>query len=212
MHHRGFQPTVVETAPGIRPGGHAVDLRGVAREVVERMGIMPRVRELSVDERGFANVDRHGRIRSRLPADAFGGEGIVAEIEIMRGDLSGILYEATKSFTEYRFGDRNLDNWFLMFNAPGGRCAGIRPERGGTAKASLSFATPPLAYDRRDVAQQQAILREAFAGVGWIVPSLLDSMAGAPDFYFDSVCQVHIGQWSRGGSGSSATRPIAGLR
>jgi 2-polyprenyl-6-methoxyphenol hydroxylase-like FAD-dependent oxidoreductase len=280
LHRHGFQPTVVEVAPGIRPGGHAVDLRGVARDVVERMGLMPRVREFAVDERGFANVDRTGRVKSRLPADAFGGEGIVAEIEIMRGDLSAILYEATKPFTEYLFGDRitelsqgadgvkatfasgqtrsfdlvigadgvhsavramafgsedefvrylggytayftvpdpgNLDNWFLMFNAPGGLCAGIRPERGGTAKASLSFATPPLAYERRDVAQQRDILRKAFAGVGWMVPQLLDAMEGAPDFYFDSICQVHVGQWWRGrvgliGDAGYCGSPLSGL-
>ena len=41
-----------------------------------------------------------------MPADLFGGEGIVAEIEIMRGDLSRILYEATRADTEYLFGDR----------------------------------------------------------------------------------------------------------
>ena len=49
----------------------------------------------------------------------------------------------------------NLENWFLMHNEPGGLVAGIRPERGGTAKAMLSFTAPPLDYDRRDVPTQQ---------------------------------------------------------
>ena len=34
-----------------------------------------------------------------MPADLFGGEGIVAEIEIMRGDLTRILYDATARTT-----------------------------------------------------------------------------------------------------------------
>jgi 2-polyprenyl-6-methoxyphenol hydroxylase-like FAD-dependent oxidoreductase len=41
-----------------------------------------------------------------MPADLFDGDGIVPEIEIMRGDLSLILYDATSSNVEYVFGDR----------------------------------------------------------------------------------------------------------
>src|SRR5256885_8524748 len=106
LHRYGFAVTVVERAATLRPGGHAVDLRGVARDVVERMGVMPRVRRDSVDERGIAMIDRKGRKTATMPADLFGGEGIVAEIEIMRGDLSRILYEATSGDVEYLFGDR----------------------------------------------------------------------------------------------------------
>lgn len=37
----GISTTVVERAPGPRPGGQAVDLRGASREAAERMGLMP---------------------------------------------------------------------------------------------------------------------------------------------------------------------------
>src|SRR5690242_638684 len=106
LRRYGHEVTVVEVAPAPRPGGQAVDIRGVARDVVERMGLMPAIRARSIDERGFAYVDRHGRIKSRMPADLFGGEGIVAEIEIMRGDLSAVLLEATRDDVDYRFGER----------------------------------------------------------------------------------------------------------
>src|SRR5439155_1446180 len=82
LRRYGFAVTVVKRAPALRPGGHAVDLRGVA----------------------FVNAK--GRKTATMPADLFGGEGIVAEIEIMRGDLSRILYEATRGDVEYLFGDR----------------------------------------------------------------------------------------------------------
>src|SRR5919199_6092067 len=36
---RGAEVTVVEQAPGLRPGGQAVDARGVAKEVIRRMGL-----------------------------------------------------------------------------------------------------------------------------------------------------------------------------
>ncbi|GIH21563.1 hypothetical protein [Rugosimonospora africana] len=85
-----------------------------------------------------------------------------------------------------------------MHGAPGGLVAGIRPENGHTAKAILSFTSPLLEYDRRDVPAQQEILRAKFAGVGWLVPQFLAAMPAAADFYFDSLSQVHMPQWYRG--------------
>ena len=66
---------------------------------------MPAVRAAGLRERGFAYVDAAGRIGARMPADAFGGEGIVAEIEILRGDLGAILHGATRVDVEYLFDD-----------------------------------------------------------------------------------------------------------
>jgi 2-polyprenyl-6-methoxyphenol hydroxylase-like FAD-dependent oxidoreductase len=101
----GYTPTVVERAPAPRPGGQTVDLRGAGRTVIQRMGLMDRAREVSLDQRGFALVDKSGRITARVPADAFGGEGIISEIEILRGDLGQVLCEATLPTTEYLFND-----------------------------------------------------------------------------------------------------------
>jgi 2-polyprenyl-6-methoxyphenol hydroxylase-like FAD-dependent oxidoreductase len=101
----GFSVTVVERGPSPRPGGQAVDLRGAAREVAERMGIMPQIRSASIDERGLAYVDETGRRRASMPADLFGGEGAVAEIEILRGDLTDILYAGAERSVEYLFDD-----------------------------------------------------------------------------------------------------------
>ncbi|WP_399881715.1 FAD-dependent monooxygenase [Streptomyces sp. BBFR51] len=101
----GFRVTVVERTPEPRPGGQTVDLRGAGRTVIERMGLMDRARAESVDQRGLALVDASGRTTARVPADSFGGEGIVSEIEILRGDLAHLLYEATLPDTEYLFDD-----------------------------------------------------------------------------------------------------------
>ncbi|NMN98699.1 FAD-dependent monooxygenase [Antrihabitans stalactiti] len=103
LRQYGYNPTVVERAPAPRPGGQTVDLRGAGRSVIERMGLMDRVRELSLEQEGIAFLLGKGRIAARMPTDMFGGEGIVSEIEILRGDLGQVLYESTVADTEYLF-------------------------------------------------------------------------------------------------------------
>jgi 2-polyprenyl-6-methoxyphenol hydroxylase-like FAD-dependent oxidoreductase len=97
----GHRPTIVERAPAPRPGGQTVDLRGAGRTVVERMGLLPAVRAVTVEERGVAYVDTAGRWLGQMSAEAFGGEGVVAEIEVMRGDLAHVLLDAARHDVEY---------------------------------------------------------------------------------------------------------------
>ncbi|MFE5791169.1 FAD-dependent monooxygenase [Streptomyces sp. NPDC056503] len=105
LRKAGFAVTIVERAPEPRPGGQTVDLRGAGRTVIERMGLMDRAKAVTVDQRGLALVDRDGRTTARVSADSFGGEGIVSEIEILRGDLARLLYEESLPDTEYLFDD-----------------------------------------------------------------------------------------------------------
>ncbi|MFJ2577414.1 FAD-dependent monooxygenase [Kitasatospora aureofaciens] len=105
LRRNGFNPTVVERAPAPRPGGQTVDLRGAGRTVIERMGLMEQVRALCVDQRGLGLVDRRGRLTARMPVELFDGEGIVSEIEILRGDLADLLYRASAGEVEYLFDD-----------------------------------------------------------------------------------------------------------
>ena len=105
----GVEVTVVERAPAPRPGGQAVDIRGAARDVVQRMGLLSTIRSAGLEERGFAFVDEQGRHQASMPVSFMGGEGIVAEIEILRGELSRVLYEATCADAEYLF-DNSIDS------------------------------------------------------------------------------------------------------
>jgi 2-polyprenyl-6-methoxyphenol hydroxylase-like FAD-dependent oxidoreductase len=92
LRRHGFAPTIVERAPAQRTGGQAIDVRGAARTVVERMGVMDAIRASHTGAHGLAYVDRGGRPIARLGGDDFGDSGgIVAEIEILRGDLVRIL-------------------------------------------------------------------------------------------------------------------------
>ncbi|MFD9888678.1 FAD-dependent monooxygenase [Amycolatopsis sp. NPDC059027] len=101
LHHHGFTVTVVETAPALRPGGQAVDFRGAQMELLRRMGILDEVRrhETAMDTETI--LDLEGNPAIEVPTSFMSGE-----VEILRGDLSRILYERTRDYAEYVFGDR----------------------------------------------------------------------------------------------------------
>ncbi|WP_433433859.1 FAD-dependent monooxygenase [Nonomuraea sp. CA-141351] len=258
LRRHGFNPTIVERAPALRDGGYAVDFRGEAHlSILRRMGILPDLERARTGMGSMSYVNSAGKPQSKMPADLFAGD-----IEILRGDLGRILYDATKDHTEYIFGDsitsltedehgvtvtfertpprrfdlvigadglhsntrrltfgpeeqfvKHLGLYCAIFTTPNhlgldhtghayrtaNKLVAWYSSRHNTeAKAVFYFASPALDLDRRDVARQQAVLAESFTGNGWQSDRLLHEMRHAPDFYFDSVGQVHMDAWSRG--------------
>ncbi|MBL1077037.1 FAD-dependent monooxygenase [Nocardia sp. 2] len=105
----GAEVTVVERAEELRPGGQAVDARGVTKEVIRRMGLDAAVRAARTETAGARTVDADGQVLESYSVDDHGGDGYIAEIEILRGDLSRVLYEDTRAGVEYIFGDRVVE-------------------------------------------------------------------------------------------------------
>src|SRR5271170_1965040 len=103
LRRLGFTPVVVERAPAPRDGGQAVDLRGAAIEVARRTGILEAARAARTGTRGMSYVSSAGK---RL-ASLNGAFGVIdaRDVEIVRGDLVSILYEATRNDVEYIFDD-----------------------------------------------------------------------------------------------------------
>ena len=106
LNKSGHRVTIVELADGIRPGGQTVDLRGAGGDVVDRMGLLSKMQARSLDPRGVAWIRADGSRRADMPVTAFNGNGLVSKLEILRGDLVDVLYQATKEHTEYRFNTR----------------------------------------------------------------------------------------------------------
>ncbi len=269
LRRYGFNPTVLERAPAPRPGGQAIDLRGAARDVVERMGLMAEVRRAHTGVLGMTYVDSAGRRMASMSADLLGDSGgIIAELEILRGDLVRLLYDATATGVEYLFDDSvtelvegtdgvkvsfersaprsfdlvvgadglhsnvrrlafgpesryindlgyyksifsattslDLAGWEQFYSMPAGardngKMAALYPLRQpGQARGMFFFAAPPHPYDRHDLAAQRRLLTEVYAGQGWQVPELLESMRQAPDLYLDRECRVDLDRWSTG--------------
>jgi len=85
----------------------------------------------------------------------------------------------------------------LMYNTPG-RLVSVHPSR---SKALIAFIyrSPEVAgFDHRDTARHKRLVTEAYAGLGWRVPDLLDRLRATDDLYFDAVSLVHLPAWSRG--------------
>ena len=102
----GWTTTVVERFDALRDTGQNIDVRGAAREVVRRMGLDDAVRGATTGETGTAFVDERGDVVAAFPAGRSDTAGATAEVEILRGELSRLLYEDTRDATEYVFGDQ----------------------------------------------------------------------------------------------------------
>jgi 2-polyprenyl-6-methoxyphenol hydroxylase-like FAD-dependent oxidoreductase len=96
----GYTVTVVEKASSLRDGGYAVDFRGKAIEVLRRMGLLEAVRGAATNMGEMHYVNARGRVMATMPSEGFSGE-----VEIMRGDLARILYDATCADADYVFSD-----------------------------------------------------------------------------------------------------------
>ena len=97
----GFCPTVVERAPQLRGGGYAVDFRGPPHlSVLAQMGLLEQIQSAQTHLSTTSYVDESGRAVAEMPGRIFSGD-----VEILRGDLGRILYQATQDSTEYLFGD-----------------------------------------------------------------------------------------------------------
>jgi 2-polyprenyl-6-methoxyphenol hydroxylase-like FAD-dependent oxidoreductase len=106
LRRYGCQVTIVERTAAVRLGGQAIDIRGTARDVVTRMGIMDAIRAHHTGTHGIAYVNADNKKIAKLPMSDFGDSGgIIAEIEILRGDLVRILHDAAGADVEYRYDD-----------------------------------------------------------------------------------------------------------
>lgn len=255
LARHGFEVTVVERAPALRPGGQAVDFRGEPHLwILEQMGVLDAIRAKQTHAGELTFVDADGMPVARLGADFAGGD-----LEVLRGDLSRILYEATLPGVSYRFGesivavdgkrvrfasgdegelnvvigadglhsnvrrlvfgdeaqfvrhmgyyvstfsaDAALDREKPIYDVPRKAVCFNEPGKAacfGDGRGMLFFASAPLAYDRYDAGEQKRLVERAFSQSRWHVPTLLQHMRRADDFYFDSISQVRTPRWWRG--------------
>lgn len=106
LGRHGFSVTVVERHRGPRPGGQAIDVRGPALTVLERMGLLGAAQKRRTQIQGSSVVDRDGNELSRdTESTPTGGPIDSPNIELLRDDLVELLYGASQWTAEYLFDD-----------------------------------------------------------------------------------------------------------
>ncbi|MEU0135633.1 FAD-dependent monooxygenase [Streptomyces sp. NPDC006296] len=103
LRRLGWQVTVIERAPAFRDGGQNVDVRGVAREVLHRMGLFDEVKRQNTTETGTVLVDASGEVTMELPSG--GQDGATAELEVLRGDFARIIHDGLPPGVTFVYGD-----------------------------------------------------------------------------------------------------------
>lgn len=106
LGRQGHSVTVVERHRGPRPGGQAIDVRGPALTVLDRMGLLAAAQKRTTQIRGSSVVDRDGNEVSRdTDSTPTGGRIDSPDIELLRDDLVELLYGASQWTTDYLFDD-----------------------------------------------------------------------------------------------------------
>ena len=101
----GFIPTLIERAPALRTGGYIMDFWGVGFDVAERMGHVPKLRQVAYRVHEVRIVNNEGRRIGGFGTDKFRQVLDDRFVSILRGDLAAQLYATLDGRVETVFGD-----------------------------------------------------------------------------------------------------------
>ncbi|RKP46149.1 FAD-dependent monooxygenase [Pararobbsia silviterrae] len=106
LDRAGFAVTIVERSAELRRGGQAVDIRGVALDVVDAMGLLDAARALRTQLKGMSMLDADGHETQRTEERTFSAGRLDSDdIEIFRDDLCELLIGALGSRVEFIYDD-----------------------------------------------------------------------------------------------------------
>src|SRR5580698_327601 len=106
LHRFGFVVTLVESSPGFRRGGHAIDVRGVALDVLAAMGLFEKASALKTRARGMSMLDAQGNEIQRTEERTFSAGRLDSnDIEVFRDDLCQLLLETLGPSVPIRYSE-----------------------------------------------------------------------------------------------------------
>jgi 2-polyprenyl-6-methoxyphenol hydroxylase-like FAD-dependent oxidoreductase len=101
----GHQVLLVEQSPQLRSGGYVIDFWGVGYDIAEKMGLVPKIRQLGYEVKEVRFVGRDGRRRGGFPAEVFVRMTNGRFTSLRRSDLAAAIYLALDGKVETLFGD-----------------------------------------------------------------------------------------------------------
>ena len=105
LRKAGHEVVLIEAAPQLRTGGYVIDFGLVGYDIAEKMGLIPRLRELGYQVRELRFVDREGRTSASLSVDALARLTHGRYVTLRRSDLAATIYGALDGTVETIFGD-----------------------------------------------------------------------------------------------------------
>ena len=95
-----FQVVVVERSKAEQKAGQGLEIEEPALKIVELMGVLDKLKEKRTVESGFDLVDDQSRSWGNFEIGGFGPTG---DLELMRGDLTEVLYKAADESANVTF-------------------------------------------------------------------------------------------------------------
>jgi 2-polyprenyl-6-methoxyphenol hydroxylase-like FAD-dependent oxidoreductase len=106
VNRLGFDVTLIERSPGFRRGGHAVDVRGVALDVLKAMGLHEQASTLRTRSKGMSLLDAEGNEIKRTQERTFSAGRLDSEdIELFRDDLCQLLLDSLGNSSPIRYSE-----------------------------------------------------------------------------------------------------------
>ncbi len=101
----GHEVLLVDEAPQLRRGGYLVDFWGIGYDIVEKMGLIPRIRELGYQVEEVRYLNEHGRKNGGFSVELFTRMTNGRFTSVRRSDISATMYAALEGKVETIFGD-----------------------------------------------------------------------------------------------------------
>ncbi len=99
----GWDVVIVERTPSLRNEGYMIDFMGSGYDVAERLGLLPRLKEIAYDIPTVDWMDGKGHVSAQLDYHRFAGLLDGRLLSLMRGDLERAIFEALPKSVDMRF-------------------------------------------------------------------------------------------------------------
>jgi 2-polyprenyl-6-methoxyphenol hydroxylase-like FAD-dependent oxidoreductase len=105
LRQAGHEVLLVEAVLQLRTGGYVIDFGLVGYDIAEKMGLIPRLRELGYQVRELRFVYRQGRTSASGSVDALARLTHGRYITLRRSELAATIYDTLDGAVETIFGD-----------------------------------------------------------------------------------------------------------
>ncbi|OXM42988.1 FAD-dependent monooxygenase [Amycolatopsis alba] len=157
----------------------------------------------------IASLDQHAdRVDVRFRGGTERSFDLVVGADGLHSNTRALVFGPEEQFHHYigycfaGFTMRNdfgLSHEGILWNTPGRAAALYAVGDGDTVHGFLNFVRPEPPFDAfRDPAAQRDLIASVFAGDGWNIPLMVDTMRTADDLFFDVVSQIRMPRWSSG--------------